>query len=168
MARFRSIVGKWIPERERHIYSARELEAMGKDPTTTPPNEIVYEGPDRDAQRMLEKEGTEFLGIDCRLQEETMIKARQVNESTVESYLKKYKGVDLDKLEEQQRKDHKTTIRTDIEKRKPKRQVQPASGGDDFSGHGKHIRGGIGDPQDYQVPGLKTGPGKSVANAKQG
>ena len=159
MARYQSIGGKWFPVKEHHIYSQKEMEAMGKDPIKDSP---VYSGPCRAAMAELEKEGVEFFGKDCRMQEETMIKARQLGCQSVTEYLEKYRGINLDKLEKDQKKALDEITHLDEPKVIKKRPVNPPSGGDDSTGGKKGRKGGFGDPDDVSIPGLKTGPGKSA------
>ena len=141
MARFISPAGKWYPGKERFI------DANAPDGTNP-----VYEGPDRDAKRMLDEAGVEYFGQDCRMQEETIIKARNLGCKDSEEYLKRFKNIDIDKAEQEQM--HKLATEVFNANRgeviTPKPPVVSPSGGDDTSGQGQGRKGGFGMPKDIQ------------------
>lgn len=158
MPRYQSIGGRWYPAKERHNYSQDEMISLGLDPTKDTP---FYEGPDRAATEELRAKELEYLGMDCRMQEETMVKARQLGCETIDEYLKKYKNVDLDNMEKKQKEYLSQKIHLDEERIVRKQAVSPPSGGDDTSGNNKSKKGGFGEPTGISLPGIKTGPGES-------
>lgn len=139
MPRYRSVNGKWYPEKEQYINSQAD-----------DPSKAVYSGPDRAAKQVLEELGVEYLGQDCRLQEETTIKARNLGCQDADEYLKRFKGVDLTKQEKEQKEKLDTEVfnANRGEKKTLANPVKPSSGGDDTSGQGKHKAGGFGDPDE--------------------
>jgi hypothetical protein len=101
---------------------------------------------------MLDEQGVEFLGNDCRLEESTSIKARNVGCQDADEYLKRFKGVDLDKMESEQKKKLENEIHHANKNNTVYAQpVNPPSGGQDTSGQGKSRKGGIGSPPDVDI-----------------
>lgn len=146
MPRYRSVGGKWYPVKEQYIDSNAE--------DTT---KAVYIGPDRAASEVLKEQGAEFLGNDCRLEETTSIKARNVGCKDADEYLQRFKGVSIDEMEKKQKelldKEVHNANKNELTIAKP---INPPSGGQDTSGQGKSRKGGFGTPDDVDIGSKRT------------
>ena len=148
MARFVSIGGDWNPQKVHHINPNAK---MGENP--------IYEGPEPDAQHILDKNG----GIMRRNDSMTSLKSASNREGygkEVEKYTSDYLGIDLDENRKRQERIASEVIPTNsYDNVARKKSTKQESGGYDYSGQGKHMSGDFRDPEGVSSDELNSRSG---------
>lgn len=135
--------GKWSPAKEKLALKNHSKESFKyKEQEIKPEEEFIYDGPDREALRILNKEGVEFLGQDFKRNPEFLQAVRnqgfEAGEKGVEAYLA-HIGYDAKKASEL------------VKEKKAKfsahevpalvKEIEVMSGGKDTSGAGNSMKG---------------------------
>ena len=144
MATFTSNKGVWSPAKEQVGLinkSDKIIEYDGKK--IQPGQPFVYNGPDREALKMLNLEGVATLGTDFRHDPEFRQAVRNQGFEDVEDYLK-HIGYD-EEADAKKYKEHTAHVKAhEIPKRVA--QINTMGGGKDFSGNKDNdVVGGFGD-----------------------
>lgn len=136
--------GRWFPAKEKIgliNYSKEAFEYEGK--VINPGDPFIYEGPDRAAYKVLKEQGIDFLGVDFRHDPEFLQSVRNQGFETGERGVKKYLehiGYDEKKIDEMFKDKINKTQAHEVPKAVLETPVN--SGGRDFSGMTKGVKGG--------------------------
>ena len=142
--------GVWYPAKEKvglTNLSGKTKEVDGKKVKHGDP--YVYEGPDRAALfelYQIDQSGkTTTLGQDFKTDPEFINRVRQLGFKDVDEYLKSV-GYDPEQVEVEFKKKARVVNKHELPERV--KEIETLGGGKDFSGQGKDVRGGFGQPQD--------------------
>lgn len=128
MPNFISKEGVWEPARERVV-----------DPNA-PAGQEIYEGPDREAVKIIQENGG-MLGQHYSLDPEMVMRARQLGFETVDDYLKMYNYNKERAIKAYEEAKSKLVTHGNPARKAP---VVVESGGQDTSGQGNSVKGGFG------------------------
>lgn len=147
MSNFKSIHGKWSPAHEKVGLINKSDEVMVVDGKKIHPGEpFVYEGPDRVAKDMLEKEGVEFLGVDFRTDPEFRQSVRNQGFENVDDYLK---SIGFDEEKDRKEQIERTKDTKSHTSKTPEKEIKVMGGGKDQTGNKENdMVGGFGEPKD--------------------
>jgi len=125
--------GKWYPREEYAV-----------DPKK-PKGQEVYEGPDREATKILKESGVEHLGQDYHMNPDLIRQARELGYKDVDTYLKEMFGYEPEKAAKKAAKAQKDVV--DHKPKAPKKAKRFASGGDSWANPKEGIKGDFGLPK---------------------
>jgi hypothetical protein len=132
MPSFISREGVWEPAKERAVNP------------NAPAGQEIYEGPDREAVKMLNESGGS-MGQHYSLDPEMIMRARQLGFKDVDEYLKMYNYNKEKAIAAYEKAKASIVTHADTKKQVP---VVVASGGQDTSGQGANRSGGFGRPEE--------------------
>lgn len=153
MPTFVSNKGKWYPAKEKiGLTNLSDKIIKYKGNSIKPGEPFVYSGPDREALKMLEKEGREHLGKDFRHDKEFLKAVRTMEFADVDSYLK-YCGYDEEQDQRDFNKRAEVTKAHDIPKKV--NEIRVMGGGKDYAGNKNDVIGGFGEEKQRTPAELK-------------
>lgn len=168
MARFVSFRGKMYPANESVslIYAGKNKIAKEDlpDTVTIPENQkflepgqsFLYNGPDREALKMLHEQGVEYLGQDFMEDPEFMQISRNRGFNTVKEYLK---AIGYDEAKDEAEFKKRASIVSMHELPQRVAEINVLGGGKDMSGNKADIIGGFGEE--------RLRPAKELATTKK-